>query len=105
MRPVRLLHVRPSEDLGALAAEFEPRLPRAFRFLTRGLGTREQRSPDLLSMLMFQGDYLGRLIDMGEQDAEWMAPQLEAFFEDRAEAGSPAAESSWVADDGRVPAG
>jgi NTE family protein len=105
MRPVRLLHVRPSEDLGALAAEFEPRLPRAFRFLTRGLGTREQRSPDLLSMLMFQGDYLGRLIDMGEQDAKWMAPQLEAFFEDRAEAGSPAAESSWVADDGRVPAG
>jgi NTE family protein len=82
MRPVKLLHIRPSEDLGALAAEFEPRLPRAFRFMTRGLGTREQRSPDVLSMLMFQPDYLGRLIDLGEQDAEWIAPQLEEFLAD-----------------------
>jgi NTE family protein len=87
MRPVRLLHVRPSEDLAALAAKFEPRLPRTFRFMTRGLGTREQRSPDVLSMLMFQPDYLGELIDLGEQDAEWIAPQLEAFFEDRPERG------------------
>lgn len=87
MRPVRLLQVRPSEDLGELAARFEPRLPRAFRFLTRGLGTQEQRSPDVLSMLMFQPDYLGKLIDLGEQDAEWIAPQLEAFFEDRPDLG------------------
>lgn len=87
LRPIRLLHVRPSQDLGTLAAEFEPQLPRAFRFLTRGLGTREQRSPDVLSMLMFQPDYLNRLIDMGEQDAERMAARLEAFFEDRPEPG------------------
>jgi hypothetical protein len=38
-------------------------------------------------MLMFQPDYLGELIDLGEQDAEWIAPQLEAFFEDRPETG------------------
>lgn len=85
MRPVRFLHVRPSQDLGELAAEFEPQLPRTFRFMTRGLGTREQRSPDVLSMLMFQPDYLSRLIDMGERDAERMAEELEAFFEDREE--------------------
>lgn len=87
MRPVRLLHVRPSEDLGVLAAKFEPQLPRAFRFMTRGLGTQEQRSPDVLSMLMFQPDYLSQLIDLGEQDAEWIAPRLEAFFEDRPDLG------------------
>jgi NTE family protein len=85
MRPVRFLNVRPSRDLGRLAAQFEPQLPRAFRFMTRGLGTREQRSSDVLAMLMFQPDYLAELIDMGERDAERMAPQLEAFFEDRAE--------------------
>jgi NTE family protein len=85
LRPLRLLHIRPSQDLGELAAGFEPQLPAAFRFMTRGLGTQEQRSPDVLSMLMFQPDYLGRLIDLGEQDAEWIAPQLEAFFEDRPE--------------------
>ncbi|HEX6307392.1 MAG TPA: patatin-like phospholipase family protein [Longimicrobiales bacterium] len=83
MRPVRFMKVRPSEDLGTLAAKFEPQLPRAFRFMTRGLGTQEQRSPDMLSMLMFQPDYLGELIDMGERDAERMARGLEEFFEDR----------------------
>jgi NTE family protein len=83
MRPVRFLKVRPSEDLGALAAKFEPQLPRAFRFMARGLGTHEQRSPDVLAMLMFQPDYLGELIDMGERDAELMGAELEAFFEDR----------------------
>jgi NTE family protein len=83
MRPVRLLSVRPSVDLGRLAAQFEPDLPRAFRFMTRGLGTREQRSPDMLAMLMFQPDYLSRLIDIGERDAEAMAPALEAFLEAR----------------------
>jgi NTE family protein len=83
MRPVRFLKVRPSQDLGTLAAKFEPQLPRAFRFMTRGLGTREQRSPDVLAMLMFQPDYLGELIDMGERDAERMSGELEAFFEDR----------------------
>jgi NTE family protein len=89
LRPIRLMKVRPSEDLAMLAAKFEPRLPRAFRFMIRGLGTREQRSPDVLSMLMFQPDYLGHLIDLGERDAERMAAELEAFFEDReAEAAS-----------------
>lgn len=83
MRPVRFLKVRPSQDLGALAAKFEPQLPAAFRFMTRGLGTQEQRSPDVLAMLMFQPDYLGELIDMGERDAERIAEQMEAFFEDR----------------------
>lgn len=85
MRHVRFLKVRPSEDLATLAARFEPQLPRAFRFMTRGLGTQEQRSPDVLAMLMFQPDYLGELIDMGERDAERMSEEMEAFFEDRSE--------------------
>jgi NTE family protein len=83
MRPIRFLKVRPSEDLGMLAAQFEPQLPRSFRFMTRGLGTQEQRSPDMLSMLMFQPDYLSRVIDMGYRDAAKRARELEAFFEDR----------------------
>jgi NTE family protein len=85
MRHVRFLNVRPSVDLGRLAAQFEPRLPRTFRFMTRGLGTREQASPDMLALLMFQPDYLGRLIDLGDADAERMAEEMHAFFEDRQE--------------------
>ena len=58
--------LRPSMDLGRLANEYEPELPRAFRFLTRGLGTRETRSNDMLSLVMFQSDYVRRLIELGE---------------------------------------
>lgn len=79
-RQVKLLVVRPSRDLGRLSREFEPRLPRAFRFMMRGLGTRDTRSPDMLSLLMFQSDYLRRLVEIGEADAEAKRPELEAFL-------------------------
>ncbi|HVT45131.1 MAG TPA: patatin-like phospholipase family protein [Thermoanaerobaculia bacterium] len=68
-RLIDLLVIRPSVDLGKLAGDFEPRLPRGFRFLMRGLGTRETSSPDFLSLLMFQKDYLRRLLSLGEADA------------------------------------
>lgn len=67
---INLTVIRPSVNLGRLAAEFEPELPRAFRFLARGLGSKETKSPDFLSILMFQPGYLQRLIEIGEQDAE-----------------------------------
>ena len=69
-RVVDFAIVRPSEDLGKLAAEYEPRLPRTFRFLTRGLGTRETSEADFLSLLMFVPEYLQRIIAIGERDAE-----------------------------------
>lgn len=79
LRHIELSLVRPSLDLGRLSADYEPRLPRAFRFLTRGLGTRETNSPDFLSLLMFQSDYLTRLVEVGESDAEAAWPDLEAL--------------------------
>jgi NTE family protein len=81
LRPIRLLVLRPSQDLGRLAAEFEPQLPRAFRFLTRGLGTRETSSPDFLSLLMFQPDYLTRLMEIGERDAEARRDEVQELLE------------------------
>jgi NTE family protein len=69
LRPIELLMLRPSIDLGRLANAYEPDLPRAFRFLTRGMGTRETRSNDMLSLVMFQSDYVSRLIELGEADA------------------------------------
>ena len=65
LRPVELLVLRPSEDLATLARDYEPRLPRMLRELTRRLGTRETRSPDILSIIMFQGDYIEKMIDLG----------------------------------------
>ncbi len=81
LREVDLRFLRPSVNLGQLSAEFEPQLPKAFRFLTRSLGTRETSSPDVLSLLMFQPDYLTRLLEIGEADAEANLEALVPFLE------------------------
>ncbi|MSR22494.1 MAG: patatin [Gemmatimonadetes bacterium] len=68
LRVVRLLTLHPSRDLGRLAREFESGLPRVFRYLLRGLGTRETESPDILSFLLFDPSYIRLLMEMGERD-------------------------------------
>jgi NTE family protein len=85
LRHVDLLVLRPSRDLGRLANEFEADLPRTFRFLVRGLGSHETRSNDMLSLLMFQPDYLARLIELGANDASARAAEIEAFLEPTSE--------------------
>jgi NTE family protein len=80
LQQIDLLVLRPSQDLGRLANEFEADLPRGFRFLLRGLGSRETRSNDLLSLLMFQPDYIARLIELGEADARARNADIEAFL-------------------------
>jgi NTE family protein len=80
LRPIQLLMLRPSIDLGRLANAYEPDLPRAFRFLTRGLGTRETRSNDMLSLVMFQKDYVKRLIELGEADAHARLEDIRRFL-------------------------
>jgi len=81
LKRVRLLTLRPSADLGKMAGLFESQLPRVFRFLTRGLGTKETRSPDFLSMVLFQPDYLSALIEIGERDAQARAAEISVFLE------------------------
>lgn len=80
LRHIDLLMLRPSQDLGRLANEYEPELPHAFRFLTRGLGTRETRSNDMLSLVMFQNDYVRRLIELGEADAARRIGEIRSFL-------------------------
>jgi NTE family protein len=89
LRPVDIRVLRPSEDLGKLSAAYEPQLPEAFRLLTRSLGTRQTTTPDFLSYLMFQPDYLEHLIRMGEADAEARLPALRDLLED-----NPGAQSA-----------
>jgi NTE family protein len=85
LRIIDVLVIRPSQDLGRLSREYEPRLPKGFRFLTRGLGTRRTSSPDILSLVMFQEDYLRRLIELGESDAEADADRIDKFMAIRRE--------------------
>jgi NTE family protein len=81
MRPVDLLTLRPSENLGKLAGEYEADLPTPLRMLTRGLGADQTQSPDWLSMLLFEHDYVARLIDIGYRDAERQHDRIAAFME------------------------
>ncbi len=84
LRIIRLLTLRPSRDLGRLAGEYEIRVPSTLRFLLRGLGTRETRSPDMLSFLLFEPGYIRLLLEMGERDAEARMGEIEALVrEDR----------------------
>ena len=85
MRVIDILVIRPSQDLGRIAREYEPRLPKGFRFLTRGLGTRRTTSPDILSLVMFQEDFLRRLIELGEADAEAESDRIQKFMDSRRE--------------------
>jgi len=82
LKPIRLLTLRPSTDLGKLASQYEPQLPRSFRFLIRGLGTKHTRSPDFLSLILFQPDYLRALMEIGDQDAQAQAEEIAAFLTD-----------------------
>ena len=81
-RVVDLMTLRPSRDLGRLARDFEPGLPRAFRFFMRGLGTHETRSPDLLSFLLFEPGYLQLLMEIGEADGEARMEEVDALLDD-----------------------
>jgi len=80
LRPIDLLVLRPSQDLGRLANAYEADLPKGFRFFTRGLGTKETRSNDMLSLVMFQNDYIKHLIQLGESDAIAKLKEIEAFL-------------------------
>jgi len=80
LRVIKLLVLRPSRDLGQLASRYESALPRSFRFMTRGLGTQETRANDILSLLLFHPDYLGRVMELGYQDAHARRDEIEAFL-------------------------
>lgn len=86
LRPVDAFVLRPSVDLGRMARDHESALPRAFRWMVRGLGTGRTESPDLLSMVLFEPGYLRRLIEVGERDAQARGPELEAFLRSAAPA-------------------
>lgn len=67
-RPINIVHIRPSEDIGRIAFEESEKLPATLKFLIDGLGSRREAA-ELISYLMFEGPYCQRLIDMGYKDA------------------------------------
>ena len=80
LKPIDLLVLRPSVDLGKLAADYEKFLPRKVKMLVRALGARETESPDFISLLLFEPSYTRRIIEIGEMDVEARLPELRAFL-------------------------
>ncbi len=89
MRPVEVMVLRPSRDLGALARKNEFRLPRAFRFFEKGLTDSHAKSSDVLSMVIFEPEFLRELLELGETDTEARIEEIQAFL-----CGSARAESA-----------
>lgn len=86
IRPLQALHIRPSRDVGEIASIYlrEGRIKlrgrfarRLFSRLSRGEASRES---DLLSYLLFDGNYAEALIELGYHDADAVADQLVELF-------------------------
>ncbi len=87
VRRIPALVLRPSRDLGRLAADEYHRFPAMLRYLLRGIGATGHAGEDLLSYLAFEPVYIQRVMDLGFADAMARRDDIVAFL-----AGAPVAE-------------
>lgn len=80
LRPIDLLIIRPSVDLGALAADYELNITGAMGSLLSAVQWQTDPPPDWVSMLLFKPDYLQALLEIGYNDARRQHDRIEAFF-------------------------
>ncbi len=68
LRTIPVLVLRPTEDLGQLAADEYVRFPAMLRYLLKGIGVERGASTDLVSYLAFEPVYVSRLMALGYAD-------------------------------------
>jgi NTE family protein len=98
LRFVASLALRPSQDLGRLAADQYARFPAMLRHLLRGIGARGDTGWDLLSYLAFQPGYMQKLIELGAEDTFARRDEIEAFFFSAASEGNATSEPPALGD-------
>lgn len=81
LRPIDLLVIRPSVDLGRMSGDFQHDLDGFLSLISRGLGSKDTKSPDWLSMILFEAGYLERLVDTGYEDARSQHDRLLRFMD------------------------
>ncbi len=88
-RRIHDLVIRPSRDLGVLARQVLSAMPTKssrsplLRFAMRSLeGRHRSAEADLLSYLLFDGEFLGPLAELGYNDARAHENEFAAFFSD-----------------------
>lgn len=82
LRPMPVLALRPSTDLGKLASDEYARFPAMLRYLLKGIGATEDSGSDLLSYLAFEPVYVARAMELGFADTMQRKDEVEAFFRD-----------------------
>ncbi|HZS36984.1 MAG TPA: patatin-like phospholipase family protein, partial [Polyangia bacterium] len=89
LKPLKTVLIRASSDIGRLSAElvrspaFARRAPGMIGRVMRQLAEGEpRREADLLSYLLFDGEFCAQLIDLGRSDARARHAELCAFFEE-----------------------
>ncbi len=80
LRPIPLLALRPSRDLGSMAVHEQRRLPRAVRHLLNGIGATGERGWDLVSYLAFNPVYVTSLMELGYEDTYARRAEVAAFL-------------------------
>jgi NTE family protein len=80
VRPVPALALRPSQDLGKLAAGEYEQFPTMLRYLLRGIGASGHSGEDLLSYLAFEPNYVRRVMDLGYTDTMARRDEIEDFL-------------------------
>jgi NTE family protein len=80
LRAIPLLVLRPSHDLGLLAAGAIERLPLVIQHLFRGLGVTRRTGADLLSYLAFDAEYTSQLLARGYRDVMARKDEIRGFL-------------------------
>jgi NTE family protein len=81
LRPINLLVLRPSRNLGALARGSAEKLPSLLRWAVRVTGGELAAGAEFLSYLVFDPAYTNRLIELGYADAQAGWGRIERFLE------------------------
>lgn len=85
IKPLDVVYIRSSQDIGRLAAQyvrsptFARRVPGILGYVLRHLADGHEEA-DLLTYVLFDGEFCGRLIEIGFHDARQRHDELVGFF-------------------------
>lgn len=81
LRPVPILMLRPTQDLGAMTAQMAKELPPMLKYLLKGIGVSGNEGLDLLSYLAFDKSYSRPLMALGHSDTLARAEEIKRFLD------------------------